>query len=308
MATTTKDNTNLVKTLCAICETDIYDEVLYPSNFDAGSLSYDVFSARRLPDRCHYRIVRCQKCGLVRSNPIADEKTLEVLYQGSHFTYERESVFASETYASYLEKALAYIGHGIRLLEIGCGNGAFFKKVQLLGVKNFFGIEPSQEAVENAGEFKSHIHKGMFGPKIHPENHFDLICAFQVFDHIASPNEFLQDCRKYLNRNGIVLFINHDIGSSLAKLFKDSNPIIDIVHTFLYDKRTLRKILEKNNFEVLDVFNVVNRYPISYWVKIMPIAKFIKNSLLKGLALLKLERMPLRLSVGNVGIIGCVLK
>jgi len=294
---------NLIGTTCAICGTDRHDKILYLPNFNPDDLSFETFSARRLPDRVHYQIVRCRQCGLVRSNPILDEKTLNRLYQGSHFTYANESLFAAETYALYLKKAFAYAEPGGRLLEIGCGNGSFLRKIKPLGFKELCGIEPSQEAVDNAGELKPWIKTGMFGPGIYPSNHFDMICAFQVFDHISRPNEFLSQCREILRPGGIALFINHDIGSPAAKLLGRKCPMIDIEHTILYDKKTIRKIFVKNGFEALDVFDVANRYPLSYWLKLAPLPKTLKGGLLNSIQNSSFEKIPVTFSLGNMGII-----
>ncbi len=294
---------NLVKTFCAICETDTKDKVVYPQSFVSEDLSFDVFSARRSPDRIHYRIVRCQNCGLVRSNPILNENMLAHLYSGSHFTYARESGYAAETYLTYLKKALVYTGYKIRLLEIGCGNGAFLKKAKLLGLKEVSGIEPSQEAVEQAGELRPNIRKGMFAPGLYAPDYFDVICAFQVFDHISTPNSFINQCHENLKTGGVALFINHDIDSLFAKILGRKCPMVDIEHTYLYNKSTLRKIFEKNDFEVLYVFSVVNRYPLAYWLKLAPLPPAIKKNLLAGLDKTFLANLPLCVSAGNIGII-----
>jgi tetratricopeptide (TPR) repeat protein len=61
----------LRNTRCAICRTEGNASELYPANFDLQALKPAVFSARRLPDRVHYRLVKCNTCGLGRSDPIA---------------------------------------------------------------------------------------------------------------------------------------------------------------------------------------------------------------------------------------------
>jgi hypothetical protein len=76
----------LRKTRCAICGSAENARELYPANFDVQALNPEVFSARRLPDRIHYRLVTCNTCGLVRSDPIADPALLAQLYHDSTFT------------------------------------------------------------------------------------------------------------------------------------------------------------------------------------------------------------------------------
>ena len=303
-------NPVLIKTRCAICETDTHDTVLYPANFDLDSFSYEIFSARRSPDRRHYQIVRCQKCGLVRSNPVVDEDALGQLYAGSHFTYDQESRYAVETYGFYFKKFLKYIpkNDDIKLLEIGCGNGFFLEKVKSLGIPNVFGIEPSREAVEKAGDVKKNIHVGMFEMGIYPFNYFDMLCCFQVFDHISAPNAFLKNCWDCLRDGGLDLFINHDVGSLPARILKARCPIIDIEHTYLYDKSTMPQIFKKNQFEILDVFSVANRYPIAYWMKLAPLPKVFKNNFIANLQRSRLGRIPISLSLGNMGILARAVK
>ena len=51
-------------------------EELYPAQLDPAAFTASVFSARRLPDRTHYRMVRCRRCGLVRSDPVLDAEAV----------------------------------------------------------------------------------------------------------------------------------------------------------------------------------------------------------------------------------------
>src|SRR5262245_61843605 len=84
---------DLVATRCAICRTRDADREVYAMNFRPADLNAEVFSARRLPDRLHYRMVRCGRCGLLRSDPILSAGELARLYARSRFTYEAEAVY-----------------------------------------------------------------------------------------------------------------------------------------------------------------------------------------------------------------------
>jgi hypothetical protein len=87
-AGTDADSASLQRTRCPICETGGSDREVYAMNFRPQDLNGAVFSARRLPDRLHYRMVRCQRCGLLRSDPILSARELARLYASSKFTYE----------------------------------------------------------------------------------------------------------------------------------------------------------------------------------------------------------------------------
>jgi len=98
---------------------------LYPANFDAASLSPAAFSARRLPDRIHFRIVRSNRSGLVRSDPVVDPTLIYEFYAQSSFHYGEELRWLKKTYGRYLERLCTRGCSRESLLEIGCGNGFF---------------------------------------------------------------------------------------------------------------------------------------------------------------------------------------
>src|SRR2546426_925867 len=111
-------------TRCAICGTEGDADELHPPTLDEASFNRRIFSARRLPDRVHYRVVRCRTCGLVRSDPAADQGTLSALYAGAGFDYESEVPHLRRTYGRYLARAARRAPRPpARMLEIGCGSG-----------------------------------------------------------------------------------------------------------------------------------------------------------------------------------------
>ena len=117
----------LRNTRCAICGTEGNARELYPANFDLQALNPAVFSARRLPDRVHYRLMKCNACGLVRSDPVAPPELLAQLYHQSTFTYTDEVADLKRTYGRYLARLDSCGARKDALLEIGCGNGFFLQ-------------------------------------------------------------------------------------------------------------------------------------------------------------------------------------
>src|SRR5581483_1192487 len=99
--TTPMPRTGLVPTLCAICGTSGTTQELYSANFTPDALNPEVFSARRLPDRLHYR--------LVRSDPVAESELVAALYERSKVTYQDEVSYLQRTYGRYLKRALQHI-------------------------------------------------------------------------------------------------------------------------------------------------------------------------------------------------------
>lgn len=294
----------MIQTRCAICETDSADQELYDETLGQAAATFQRFSARRTPDRVHYRIVQCRECGLLRSNPILPDGELARLYQGSTMTYLDEAAFAGSTYAHYLRRYMTFAPGKDRLLEIGCGNGFFLEQALALGFHEVHGVEPSRQAVELASpQLRNNIRNDIFRDGLFPAGYFDVVCAFQVFDHMAHPNEVLQACNRTLKPGGVALFINHDSGAFPNRLFGERSPIIDVEHIYLYNRETMRHIFSKNGFDVLDVFPVRNRYPLSYWCKMAPLPSALKSRLLGFLQGSRLGQWTMSLKAGNLGLV-----
>lgn len=271
----------MIHTLCAICETDTPEHEMYPERLGPDAATPARFSARRVPDRTHYRIVRCRKCGLVRSDPVLPASEVQSLYEDSSLNYSQEIPYARATYGRYLRECLHLVSDRKRLLEVGCGNGFFLEEALTCGFTEVHGVEPSRHAIDLASpEVRNCIHQGTFQDGMFPAGYFDVLCAFQVFDHIAYPNQMLQACRRALRPGGIALFINHDASMWTNRVLGERSPIIDIEHAYLYDRGTMAEIFRKNGFEVVNVFSVENRYPLYYWCTMSPLPAGLKRRLI----------------------------
>lgn len=292
------------KTECAICQKRIPVKLLYRQNFKLKDIDESIFSARRLPDGIHYRIVKCRKCGLVFSNPILPETVLSRLYRESKFTYGEQITDLSKTYGYYLKELEKYGVVRGRLLEIGCGNGFFLSEAKNRGYREVYGVEPSLEAIRRAStEIRKRIKRGLFNKGLFPEKYFDVICFFQTFDHVPDPNRFLKACYKMLRPGGYILALNHNASSFQALILGEKSPIIDIEHTYLYDLRTMRIIFEKNNFQTIFLKPAVNINSLSYLVYLMPFPKVVKKYALSVLKKLRIANLKFRIRIGNLIII-----
>ncbi len=258
-------------------------------------------SARRAPKRVHFRIVECAKCGLIYSNPIYTEQKILDLYKESEFIDEQQLSNMLEDYLYQLKAAVSIVKKKGRLLEIGCGNGFFLKAALDLGFEDVCGVEPGRDAVSKAHpSVKDKIINDTFSAEIFDEKSFDLICVFQVMDHLLDPSEFLSDIHKILKDDGVILLINHNVRFILTRLLGSKSPMFDIEHIYLFDKLTIRKILEKNNFEIITISNTKNNYTLGYCLKMFPLPSFLKNILLKVSSALNLSDKTIKIPAGNM--------
>lgn len=292
-------------TTCPLCNSKDNYKVIYKANFSESDINEKTFSARRFPDRIHYRIVQCANDGLVRSNPVMDEKKLTTLYQKSDFTYTSE---LSQLTTTYIHEILPIISQkkNPAILEIGCGNGFILSALQKKGYARIYGIEPSKKASSQADlSIRARITRGIIKKDSFPAQSFDYILCFQTFDHISDPNQFLTTCRVLLKKRGIIVLFLHNIQSITAHLLKEKSPIIDIEHTFLYSPNTLRAIVEKNAFSVLNLRKPTNYVSVRHLLRLFPLSVAVKNSILSHRSHLvqNILKTSLWLPLGNICII-----
>ncbi|MGH9628217.1 MAG: class I SAM-dependent methyltransferase [Bryobacteraceae bacterium] len=291
------DAVELHSTACAIC--GVYDESVevYPARFTAADFNPSIFSARRQPDRVHYRMVRCRRCGLLRSDPVADTAAIAALYRESAFDYGPETENLRRTYGRYLRKAP---GRGT-FLEIGCGNGFFLEEARALGFSHVTGIEPSAEAVRQAAPgIRNQILCDLMRPGLLPPSSIDVIAMFQVFDHLPDPGAVLDECRRLLRPGGWVLCLNHDAGAFSARVLGECSPIIDIEHTYLYDRRTLARIFAAHGLEPRRSGAVSNCYSLQYLARLLPLPRTAKQAVLNFLSSTRLGNVNIRARLGNL--------
>ncbi|OGK14851.1 hypothetical protein A2862_04460 [Candidatus Roizmanbacteria bacterium RIFCSPHIGHO2_01_FULL_38_41] len=152
-------------------------------------------------------------------------------------------------------------------------------------------------------EIRKNIVIDLFKHGLFKDNFFDVICCFQTFDHIPNPNEFLSECYKILKKGGHVLFINHDVESLSARILRESSPIIDIEHTYLYSKKTMREIFSKNKFRVLTIENAFSMHDLSHWIWLFPLPAGIKKVVLRLLKITGIGKAKIKIYPGNLVLI-----
>lgn len=301
---TTTDSPRLHPTRCAICGTTDGSQELYSEQLDPRAFTPSVFSARRLPDRTHYRMVRCRTCGLVRSDPVLDPEAMAGLYRESTFEYGDELEGIRATYGAALDRLGAVAAGRNGLLDVGCGSGFVLELAQDRGWQAVRGVEPSTDAIAKADPaVRSAIVQDVLREGLFEAESFDGVTLFQVLDHIPEPVAFLSECLRILRPGGAILALNHNVTAWSARVLGERSPIIDVEHTYLYSPETMRRIFGQVGFEVVSTGPVRNTYSTAYLLHLTPLPRAIKQSLIPRLRQTRVGRSQLTVPLGNLCLI-----
>ena len=200
----------VIKT-CAICGSNKHVRVLYKASFNEKELNSTIYSARRLPDKIHYKIVKCYKCGLIFSSPILPPNKIFNFYRDSICTYNAQIPYLIKTYMKLFKLSAKHVPKNPKVLEIGCGNAFFLDALYKKGVKKVYGVEPSSTMVREAPKhIRENILVEVFKKNQFSKDSFDIVACFHTLDHMIDPNEVLTEIYRILRPGGTVLMVIHD--------------------------------------------------------------------------------------------------
>jgi SAM-dependent methyltransferase len=291
-------------TSCAICRTAGNADELYPATLTPDAFTAAVFSARRLPDRLHYRLVSCRTCGLVRSDPVLGAEDLGRLYKASTFDYGDELAGLRATYGRALARVAELVPTRSGLLDIGTGSGFVLELARDSGWTDVRGVEPSADAIAKARpDIRPSIVMDMMRPGLIEPGSLDAVTLFQVLDHIPDPAGLLAECRQALRPGGVVLAFNHNVTAYSARVLGERSPIVDVEHTYLYSPRTIGRLFSDAEFKVESVRSVRNTYSLSYLARLFPLPAATKARLLGWLGGSRVGRLSATVPLGNLCLI-----
>lgn len=189
--------------------------------------------------------------------PPPKEEDLRELYQSptyfkgdgesGYWDYERESSLMSRTYqVRHRLLGLKPLGQA-SILEVGCGTGTYG---DFLKSQNYVGMEINPIAARQARDRGLNIIEGEWQKT--PDSTFDCAAFFDVLEHLLHPEEFLQNLRCKLRKNGKIWFTTPSTGSFLAKVMgRNWVSYKRPEHVLLYQRKNLSRLLQQSGFEVL---------------------------------------------------------
>lgn len=222
----------------------------------------------------HISRVKCENCGVVFANPMANSEELELYYQSYYQKDNYTAISFKETilgeisrigelHSSEIKIKVRYLKEletGVKFLDVGCGLGMGLAYAHQFGCE-LYATEfdkASLEFVKN--NFPVQTHQGDLSSAKFPDNFFDFIHISHVIEHVLDPRSYIKEMRRILKPGGIVAIGTPDISSRLYTLhrwfnflrFRVPDVIDGLDHTFIFTKKCLRSLTEEEGLTVLD--------------------------------------------------------
>ncbi len=206
-------------------------------------------------ENLYHSLVKCRQCGFIRARNKYFRIKPEQLYTEEYFNgldylnYQAEKKALIKNFIRRLKIIRNYIKSG-NLLEIGCAYGYFLG----LAEKKFntTGIDLDKNVTSQAKKNTSHtkIITGDFLKKKNGEK-YDVVCMFDVIEHLYNPQKYLRKIKKVLKPGGLLFIETGDIGTLLPKIRRSKWRLIyPPIHLSYFSRKTLTKLLENEGFRV----------------------------------------------------------
>lgn len=209
--------------------------------------------------------VECAACATTYLSPRPTPELLQEYYESSeNYRFWAKVIFpASESvrreriFRPRVEKLLdicaRYDVARNALLEVGPGFGTFCEEVLSKGAfRRVVAVEPTPDLAaacraRGVEVVESPVERAEFDEK------FDVVCAFEVIEHLFSPRQFVEACARLLTPGGVLLLTCPNGRGFDIEVLGPGSPAVDVEHLNYFNTDSLPALVARCGFEVLEV-------------------------------------------------------
>jgi len=190
-----------------------------------------------------YCLLKCRDCSFVYAN-VTDEEIEEVNFNFGdqvkcHYREVQSSI--DVMWFDRISTSLTRGKGGLKVLDIGCGNGVLLRQFQKRGCV-CFGSDPSPWASEYAQKYGYKLLGRIEQANIDP-NFFDIITSTSTLEHVARPIEHLKHIITAVKEGGIIYLTVPNYGSLPIRLRLVKGRLVDPPgHCNYFTTKTLRNL------------------------------------------------------------------
>ena len=185
---------------CGHCPGQVLDSISTLDIVTAYGTRYGCADvADQFPSECdHVMLLRCPNCDLRWYDPLAagDEKLYEQLQKLDLYYQADKAEF------DFVAGLISQLAGRPRVLEVGCGGGAFGLKIQ--DKVDYLGLEYNDLAAQRARSAGLEVHRRSVSEEVEKNRgQYDVVCHFQVLEHVADVSGFMRDCAALVRPGGL---------------------------------------------------------------------------------------------------------
>jgi SAM-dependent methyltransferase len=257
-------------------------------------------------DRLHglrgrFQVVRCSRCGLMRTDPRPTPDTIGAYYPSDYGPYQSTPVIPKAKAPTWHRQLRArwqrFLGKDVRrlpdiapghLVEIGCASGAYLAEMRAKGW-SVEGIEFSAQAADTARSLGLTVQTASVESAHAPQRPADVLAAWMVLEHLHEPLAALKKIRGWVHPRGYLVAAVPDAGALERRVFGEYWYGLHLpAHLYHYTPRTLRTLLDKAGWELVAVHwqpncsNLLNSLEwmseARGWARVLAATRWMKNA------------------------------
>lgn len=213
-----------------------------------------------------FSIVECSSCNFKFTNPRPPIEKLGEYYKSEEYISHSNTSkgFINSIYQSVrkytLLKKLQLISKFYKtgnLLDIGSGTGEFLNTCK--NAKwNVLGIEPDERARKLSTE--------NYSINVKPEEDidhlltgsFDVITMWHVLEHVPLLNKRIEDLKRLIKPNGIIIIAVPNCNSLDAKIYKEDWAAYDLPrHLYHFTPKDIEKLFKKHDLKLVNTLPMI---------------------------------------------------
>jgi 2-polyprenyl-3-methyl-5-hydroxy-6-metoxy-1,4-benzoquinol methylase len=166
------------------------------------------------------------------------------------------------------------------VLDVGCGDGSFLELLEG-EQRELWGIELVEKQANKAKAKFKNIFSGPVEDNLSnlPKNHFDVVFFNDVLEHLSDPYGVLDQIKKYLKKDGVVISSIPNIryhSALISLLFKkdwkyESHGIMDKTHLRFFTKKSIRRMYEEAGYNIISQKGINLSRSLKPWLYNIPL-------------------------------------
>lgn len=208
-----------------------------------------------------FAIQQCASCLFRLTNPRPDTDSIGSYYQSDEYVSHNDKSdglinTAYRMVRNYTlrakQKLINKLNNGPgRLLDVGCGTGAFLETCQSGGWE-IMGMEPDNNARAVAqGKLKVALKPNLNA--LHKGETFDIITLWHVLEHIPNLNETIEQLKAHLSEKGTLIIAVPNSDSYDAQYFREYWAAYDVPrHLHHFTPSTIKFLFDKHGLKLID--------------------------------------------------------